>query len=224
MSLLGWNDGTEQEIFSEEELCEKFSLDRITKSGAVFDKTKLSWMNGQHLRSLDPEAMQVMVGGALKESGLVKDAASPFAIGAVNIIANSLELVSDAEKELLPLMDYPLEQTLTSDAAKKILEDDFVQVAEAVLASYDSGELDTVIKGEAKDFKSWINAIGKAQERKGKRLFMPIRIALTGRMQGPDVGEVMRLLAMEDGDVQQSHILIGLDDRMKALHAWVSNQ
>ena len=65
---------------------------------------------------------------------------------------------------------------------------------------------------------------GKAQERKGKRLFMPIRIALTGSMQGPDVGEVMRLLAMEDGDVQQSHILIGLDDSMKALHAWVSNQ
>jgi glutamyl-tRNA synthetase len=224
LSLLGWNDGTEQEIFTEEELCEKFSLDRITKSGAVFDKTKLSWMNGQHLRSLDSEAMQVMVGGALKESGLVKDAASPFAIGAVNIIANSLELVSDAEKEVLPLLDYPLEQTMTSDAAKKILEDDFVQVAEAVLASYDSGELDTAIKGEAKDFKSWINAIGKAQERKGKRLFMPIRIALTGRMQGPDVGDVMRLLAMEDGDVQQPHTLIGLDDRMKALRAWVSNQ
>lgn len=224
LSLLGWNDGTEQEIFTEEELCEKFSLDRITKSGAVFDKTKLSWMNGQHLRSLDSEAMQVMVGEALKESGLVKDAASPFAIGAVNIIANSLELVSDAEKEVLPLLDYPLEQTMTSDAAKKILEDDFVQVAEAVLASYDSGELDTAIKGEAKDFKSWINAIGKAQERKGKRLFMPIRIALTGRMQGPDVGDVMRLLAMEDGDVQQPHTLIGLDDRMKALRAWVSNQ
>ena len=46
LALLGWNDGSEQEIYSRQELIEKFSLDRITKSGAVFDKTKLAWMNG----------------------------------------------------------------------------------------------------------------------------------------------------------------------------------
>jgi len=46
LALLGWNDGSEQEIFSRAELVDKFALDRITKSGAVFDKTKLSWMNG----------------------------------------------------------------------------------------------------------------------------------------------------------------------------------
>ena len=46
LSLLGWNDGTEQEIYNPEELQQKFSLERITKSAAVFDKTKLSWMNG----------------------------------------------------------------------------------------------------------------------------------------------------------------------------------
>jgi len=48
LALLGWNDGSEQEIYSRAELIEKFALDRITKSGAVFDKTKLSWMNGEH--------------------------------------------------------------------------------------------------------------------------------------------------------------------------------
>ena len=46
LALLGWNDGSEQEIYSHQELIDKFSLDRITKSGAVFDKTKLAWMNG----------------------------------------------------------------------------------------------------------------------------------------------------------------------------------
>jgi glutamyl-tRNA synthetase len=50
LSLLGWNDGTEQEIYSVDELTQAFALDRITKSAAVFDKVKLSWMNGQHLR------------------------------------------------------------------------------------------------------------------------------------------------------------------------------
>ncbi len=50
LSLLGWNDGTEREIYSPQDLCEAFDVGRITKSAAVFDKTKLGWMNGQHLR------------------------------------------------------------------------------------------------------------------------------------------------------------------------------
>jgi glutamyl-tRNA synthetase len=55
LSLLGWNDGSEKEIYTVEELQKAFSLERITKSPAVFDKVKLSWMNGQHLRSLPAE-------------------------------------------------------------------------------------------------------------------------------------------------------------------------
>lgn len=224
LSLLGWNDGTEQEIFTEEELCSKFTLDRITKSGAVFDKTKLSWMNGQHLRALDPATMQSMIGQALKDASLVKEVDSPFAKAAVDIVANSLELVNDAEKEVLPLLGYPLSDTLGSDPAKKILDDDFAQVARAVVAAYDSGDLQQAIAGEPKGFKDWINSIGKEQERKGKRLFMPIRIALTGRMQGPDVGEVMRFLSLESGDVQAPHQVVTLDERMKILRTWVDSQ
>jgi glutamyl-tRNA synthetase len=224
LSLLGWNDGTEQEIFTEQELCDKFTLDRITKSGAVFDKTKLSWMNGQHLRALDQDTMQSMVGQALKDAGLVKEVDSPFAKAAVEIVSSSLELVNDAEKEVVPLLGYPLDETLASEPAKKILEDDFVQVAKAVLEAYDAGDLQAAIAGEPKGFKDWINSIGKAQERKGKRLFMPIRIALTGRMQGPDVGDVMRLLALESGDVQAPHHVLHIDDRMSTLRSWVDSQ
>lgn len=51
LALLGWNDGTEREMFDARELSEAFSLDRITKSGAVFDTTKLAWMNGGAGRS-----------------------------------------------------------------------------------------------------------------------------------------------------------------------------
>ena len=53
------------------------------------------------------------------------------------------------------------------------------QVANAVVAAYDSGELQRVL-GEAEGFKGWVKALGKAQKRKGKRLFMPLRLALTG--------------------------------------------
>lgn len=53
IATLGWNDGTEQEIFSVKELIEKFSLQRVQKSGALFDEKRLAWINGHHIRAMD---------------------------------------------------------------------------------------------------------------------------------------------------------------------------
>ena len=53
MALLGWNDGTEQEIFTVKELIDKFSLNRVQRSGAKFDDQRLLWMNGTYIRALD---------------------------------------------------------------------------------------------------------------------------------------------------------------------------
>ena len=57
LCLLGWNDDTDQEIYTVDELVEAFSLDRGTKSPAVFDMKKLRWINGQHLRALPEERL-----------------------------------------------------------------------------------------------------------------------------------------------------------------------
>ena len=70
LSLLGWNEGTEQEVYTLDELKQKFSLDRITKSGAVFDRTKLSWMNGQHLKLLPHD--QVTSKATMKSTTIMK--------------------------------------------------------------------------------------------------------------------------------------------------------
>ena len=58
LALLGWNPGTEQELFSLEELVPLFSLERIQKSGAVFDSVKLDWMNGEYIRKKSPAELQ----------------------------------------------------------------------------------------------------------------------------------------------------------------------
>lgn len=90
LALLGWNDGTEQEIFTVEELTQKFSVGRITKSPAVFDKVKLSWMNGQHLRALPDEQALPMIQDALLAGGAISSKDSPFVTAAVRLIKNSL--------------------------------------------------------------------------------------------------------------------------------------
>ena len=224
LSLLGWNDGTEQEIFAVEELQEKFALDRITKSPAVFDKTKLGWMNGQHLRALPDAELEAMLGQRWVATGLMSKAASPFVSSVIAVIKNSLEIVTDADKEIADLLSYPLEETLSSDGAKAVVEDNFGELVAAVLAAYDSGELTEAAASGHDGYKKWINSVGKAQGRKGKRLFMPARIALTGRMQGPDVGEVLGMLALESGDIAEADVYVTLPERMERLRTWLGKQ
>jgi glutamyl-tRNA synthetase len=136
-----------------------------------------------------------MVGKVLVERGLATEAESAFAKKAAAMCANSIELVEDAASEVEAILGYPLAENAEDAKMAKIFEDDFGEIADAVVAGFDSGELRSAI--EAGEFKAFVNATGKALERKGKRLFMPFRVALTGRMQGPDVGEVMDLLLAE---------------------------
>lgn len=63
----------------------------------------------------------------------------------------------------------------------QILEDNFLEVAQAVVAAHDSGDLAAALDGGHDGYKKWVNTIGKAQKRKGKRLFMPMRVAFTVR-------------------------------------------
>merc|ERR1719453_2209536 len=73
LCLLGWNDGTDKEIYTVDELIEAFSLERITKSPAVFDMAKLRWVNGQHLRALPQEELAGLIGEQLRGNGVLGD-------------------------------------------------------------------------------------------------------------------------------------------------------
>lgn len=214
LSLLGWNDGTEQEIYEKDELEKLFSVERINKSPAVFDKVKLNWMNGQHLRLLPEAEVESLVGSALVNAGLLKESSGATVEAVVNMIKDSIELVEDAVPQVEAMFGYPLKENMGDDAMKKVLDDDFEPIVDAIVKAHESGELAAAVKeGTVKNF---INATGKALERKGKRLFMPFRIALTGRMQGPDVGEVLTLLDKAAGS---SDKIVDLDARVQALKA-----
>lgn len=213
LSLLGWNDGTEQEIYDTAELVSKFGVERINKSPAVFDVVKLNWMNGQHIRLMPQDDQVAMVGAVLVKEGLAASVDSPFTAKAVELCANGIELVQAASSEVRAILEYPLKENVEDEKMKKILDDDFGEIADAVVAGFESGDLAAAVaKGE---FKGWINGVGKGLNRKGKRLFMPVRVALTGRMQGPDVGEVLGLLVAEGAPA--SAVLLA--ERIEALKA-----
>lgn len=205
-------------------LQDKFSLGRVTKSAAVFDKAKLSWMNGQHLRALDDDSLAPQLGQVWTQSGLLNKTDSPFVQFAVTILKPSLELLADGDKDLRHILSYPLMDTLQNEAADAVVADNFKQIVDAALAAYESGELSKAVSEGPEGYKSWLKGVGKEQQRKGKRLFMPMRVALTGSQHGPEVGEVLRLLALEDGDVKDTSAYVSLEQRMQQLQEWQSRQ
>jgi glutamyl-tRNA synthetase len=100
IASLGWNDGTEQEIFTVAELIEKFSLDRVQKSGARFDEKRLEWMNGQHIRLLSLDDLYARVADFWPASA---------ANASEELKKHVLELVQDrlkTLKDLAVLTDY----------------------------------------------------------------------------------------------------------------------
>jgi glutamyl-tRNA synthetase len=261
LALLGWNDGTEREIFTPAELIQAFSLNRITKSAAVFDVNKLRWMNGLHLRAmpteklcgiltkfwLDANVIRRPAGDAYSGEMLNSEletapgAPSPqlffaFSRQATELLCGSVELAKDCVPLLKELLLYPLEETIENGDADELLtpQGGFLDIARAVLESYESGSMPALedestaiqtvgfrdLQPQEDDplmdeWKAWVKAIGKRFGRKGKRLFHPIRLAFTGRMSGPDVGEILRMLTLARGVVQVP--CVPLSERMLIL-------
>ncbi|XP_030461350.1 glutamate--tRNA ligase, chloroplastic/mitochondrial [Syzygium oleosum] len=194
LALLGWGDGTENEFFTLEQLVEKFTIERVNKSGAIFDSTKLRWMNGQHLGAIPSEALTKLIGQRWKNTGTLKDSDGPFVDEAVQLLKDGIDLITDSDKALTNLLAYPLHATLTSSEGKVIVEDKLPEVSASLVAAYDSGELVGALEEGHTGWQKWVKGFGKSLKRKGKSLFMPLRVLLTGKLHGPDMGASVLLL------------------------------
>ncbi|RYQ88041.1 hypothetical protein Ahy_B09g095484 isoform B [Arachis hypogaea] len=112
LALLGWGDGTENEFFTLNQLVEKFTIERVNKSGAVFDSTKLRWMNGQHLRARPSQEVAQLIGDHWKASGLLTVSTGPFVDEAIELLKDGIDLIPDADTALSNLLSYPIHSTL----------------------------------------------------------------------------------------------------------------
>lgn len=228
LALLGWNDGTEKEIYTVDELIEAFELNRITKSPAMFDGDKLRFINGQHLRALSDGELESLVLPEWHRSGVFYEslmAGSLLARKAVLLIRGSLQLVNDANEEMSNVFSYPLAETLESDEAQELVQEEggFQILSQVVLRDYDAGFMPTGTAGEehTSQWKKWVKATGKETGRKGKRLFHPLRLALTGKMSGPDVGDIIQVLHLAESEGVAPNI-VTLQERIDVLRREIS--
>lgn len=219
LALLGWNDGTDKDIYTREELIQAFDLSRVTPSPAMFDMSKLKWINGQHLRALPVEDFATRLGEVMVEKGVVQTADAKFVRHAAEMLQQKCDLVNDGVAQLKDILAYQLQHSAeTDESAPQILGDDFAGLVAAIVESHGKGEMPTGADAEAK-FTDWVKAIGKATGRKGKRLFFPLRLAITGNLAGPDIGAQVASLALaaEAG----AKDVVPMDARIAALAKFV---
>lgn len=187
LALLGWNPGTEQEIFSLSELADAFSPDRIGSSGVQFNLDKLKWYNEQYLHNFSIEELKLRVRPSLKEAGIsVSDEKLDAVLG---LMQERLSFAHDLANDARYFFEDP--DSYDEKAVKKRWKED----SPALLAAYAESIDDSSF--EAADLESALKSLVESREIGFGRIMAPLRIAVSGVAGGPDLYAMMELLGKE---------------------------
>ncbi len=192
--LLGWSPEGEEEIFNKEELIQRFTLERVSKSPAVFDVDKLNWMNNHYIKGISLDQLASMCIPHLQKAGLLAEQLSPeqeeWAKAVVGLyqeqMAYGAQIVELSELFFADGLEYNEEE-------KGILAEE--QVPEVLNAFYN--ELSGLEGYTPEAIKTSLKVVQKNTGHKGKKLFMPVRVAATGSIHGPDLARTLFLLGKE---------------------------
>lgn len=188
LAFLGWNPGTEQEIFSLEELCEAFSIEKVSKGGARFDFDKAKWFNQQYIMAKTDEELAVEL-----ESRLAVDKDHAWMVAFAGLMKERVQLYPEFAENgyyfFEPVKEYeekPIRKKWKSDRRAS-----FEQMREILAAQnpYTAAELEAAIKQFMAEHEYGFGDV-----------FPILRVALSGTTKGPGVFEMLELLGKEEVD------------------------
>lgn len=182
LALLGWNPGTDEEFFTLEELEQKFSLDRVNDSPGVFDVEKLNWMNGKYIRMKEMNELAALVRPYLEDAGVQIPEDDEQFQWMVNAVHEHLEYLAQIVDQIQVFYRDAVE--IADSEAKEMVELDSSKALFKALID----QFNTVDKITPDNFSGLLKAAGKEAGVKGKLLFMPTRLAVSGEKHGPDLG------------------------------------
>jgi len=212
LALLGWAPtGGTREIFSMPELVKEFSLQRVTPSPAIFDMEKLYWLNRHYIKQSPPQRIEKLalpyflplLGGSLSQpqqeteksdSSESPDAAKWFA-SVIQLLAPAVDRLDQLPEKASLIFNYDAKAALASPDNAEVLG---WQNADAVLARFTFKILEDEVAREGKltpeQFKKIVNEVKAESGAKGKELFHPIRIVVTGSHSGPEFDKLIPIL------------------------------
>ncbi|WJP97710.1 glutamate--tRNA ligase [Macrococcus bovicus] len=194
IGLLGWSPVGEEEIFSKEQFIEMFDEHRLSKSPAFFDKVKLAWINNQYMKDKDLDTVFDMTLPHMQKAGLISANPSEEELRWAKSLVELYQQQMSYAGEIVELSELFFKDELQlNDEATEVVNGE--QVPELMRALKEKlNELETF---DAAAIKAAIKAVQKETGIKGKNLFMPIRVVVSGQTHGPELPNTMELLGKE---------------------------
>ena len=188
LSLIGWSPGEGEELLPLDELARRFDLTNVAHSAGVFDEDKLAWANRHYLKLADPQRLVELSLPFLRQRSMVvgdlSDAAREWMAFIVPPIATSIDRLSQIPERLQTVFAFDAAETLSNDVIRQELADPGARAVVAALA-HDLAAAPRLTSREI--FRAAASRVKDTIGLKGKALFHPIRLALTGASEGPEL-------------------------------------
>ncbi|MFD1414778.1 glutamate--tRNA ligase [Oceanobacillus jeddahense] len=194
ISLLGWSPVGEEEMFTQDELINIFDPERLSTSAAIFDQHKLKWMNNEYIKKADlNRVIDLALPHLIKAGKLPENMDEKTREWAENVISLYREQLRYGA-EIVELTELFFQEDISyGEAERKVLEEEQVpevlQVFTDKLIHLESFDKDSI--------KAQFKATQKETGHRGKKLFMPIRVATTGQTHGPELPFAIELLGKD---------------------------
>jgi len=189
LAVLGWNDGTEQEVFSMEELIDKFSMERVHKGGAKFDFEKAKWFNHEWIKRLPADNYAARVADIFEAKGVEMDGL--YLLKVIEMIKDRCTLLSDFYEQGIFFFKAP---STFDEATVKPKWDEKKQLFFAELIK--ALELNTSWQHD--DLENGFKELAAANQLKTGELMLPFRIMLVGGKFGPSVFNIATLIGKKE--------------------------
>ncbi|MDD3026567.1 MAG: glutamate--tRNA ligase [Erysipelotrichaceae bacterium] len=190
MALLGWSPEGEQEIFTKDELIAAFDENRLSKSPSMFDKEKLIWVNNRYIKERSLGEVVALCQPFLEEAYDLSDKSQEWIEMLVSVYHDQLSY----GKEIVKLTSLFFNDDLQlDDEAREFMQDESIPNTLDVF----SNQIAAIEDFNRENVQAAIKATQKEAKVKGKMLFMPLRIATTGIMHGPDLASSIVLIGKE---------------------------
>ena len=190
LATLGWNDGSEQEIFTLEELIDKFSLDRVSKAGAKFDFEKAKWYNTEWIKRMEVGRLKAEFAKVLEKENIVVDDEVYFE-KVITLVKDRCVLLNDFLQQSAFFFQQP--ETLDVAAVKPKWNETKTDFFNALIS-----KIKTTDTFEPMELEILFKALAEEKVIKAGDLMLPFRVMLVGGKFGPHVFDIAALLGQEN--------------------------
>ena len=196
LALLGWSPGGDREIMTRPEMIELFSPDGLQKKPAVFDPTKLEWMNGQHLSRMPVTELAPLVTPALVKAGLATkeelEARNAWYLQLLDLLRVRARTIDDIVRQAIPYLRDSIEYD--PEAVAKQWRDR-EEVLTVLIGIRD--RLTGITAWSAEALEHQLRSLAQQMGLKDGKLFQPLRVALTGLTVSPGIFDVLLMLGRD---------------------------